>query len=91
MLITKKLIERSTWVPDLSSTQQKSFSFKCLQNTRDNQFNYLTITKPSEKFTPSIIPKKRKQIHWDDGQTQTITFHPTQTPTHMFGQSETLT
>jgi len=58
MLITKKLIERSTWVPDLSSTQQKSLSFKYIRDTRDNQFNHLAIAKPSKKLKHSISCKK---------------------------------
>jgi len=34
--------------------------------------------------------KKQKHIHWNDTQTQTITYHPKHTPIHTFAQSETL-
>jgi len=46
---------------------------------------------PVKNSNIQSVVKKRKHIHWDDGQTQTITFHPMQTSTQMFGQSKTMT
>ena len=54
----------------------------------------LTTSQSQSPVNNSNIQSALKEwnhIHWDDGQTQTITFNPTQTSTHMFGQSETLT
>jgi len=53
----------------------------------------LTLTQsqsPIKHSSPQPSLKKRKQIQWDDTQTKAITFHPTNTPTNMFGQSTTL-
>jgi hypothetical protein len=42
----------------------------------------------NQPFSPPI--KRQRHIHWNDTQTQTITYHLKHTPVHTFAQSETL-